>query len=224
MLLKTRFNRIPSVGERRDKPTFSVSFPPRLARGSVRHHDSKLAVCVQVIIAYLLAVIPLNWLICRFVFNRREWTWVVVTLVDLAFAIGVERFAVRDMGYEAACDEIALLEIHGDYPRAHLTGLVSLYTTGRSRFAISYPNDPTAPALPFDTAARSAAKRFRVRPGNRFPYLLLRTFRFSPPCDVQGRTDAHPGGPIWLEGEGDKRQVVNGSEPELRDATFDRSG
>ena len=76
---------------------------------------------LRVILAYLIAVIPLNWLICRFVLNRREWTWVVVPLVALAFAIGVERVAARDMGYDTATDEIDLLEIHGDYPRAHLT-------------------------------------------------------------------------------------------------------
>ena len=105
---------------------------------------------LQVILAYLIAVMPLNWLICRFVLNRREWTWVVVPLVALAFAIGVERVAARDIGYDTATDEIDLLEIHGDYPRAHLTRLVSLYTTGRSRFTISYPNDPTALALPLD--------------------------------------------------------------------------
>ena len=83
---------------------------------------------LRVILAYLIAVIPLNWLICRFVLNRREWTWVVVPLVALAFAIGVERVAARDIGYDTAADEIDLLEIHGDYPRGHLTptGLVVL--------------------------------------------------------------------------------------------------
>ena len=89
---------------------------------------------LRVILAYLIAVIPLNWLICRFVLNRREWTWLVVPLVALAFAIGVERVAARDIGYDTAADEIDLLEIHGDYPRAHLTRLVSLYSNGRSRF------------------------------------------------------------------------------------------
>ena len=103
------------------------------------------------ILAYLIAVVPLNWLICRFVLNRREWAWIVVPLVALGFAIGVERVAAHDMGYDTAADEIDLLEIHGDYPRAHLTRLVSLYTTGRSQFRrFPIPNDPTALALPLD--------------------------------------------------------------------------
>ena len=51
---------------------------------------------LRVILAYLIAVIPLNWLLCRFVLNRREWTWAVVPLVALAFAIGVERVGSRE--------------------------------------------------------------------------------------------------------------------------------
>ena len=172
------------------------------------------------IIAYLLAVIPLNWLICRFVFNRREWTWVVVPLVALAFAIGVERVAARDMGYEAACDEIALLEIHGDYPRAHLTRLASLYTTGRSRFAISYPNDPTALALPFDSGRSIRGEEVSSSTWQSYPVPSLADFSVQPRSLAMFRAEQMLtlGGPIRLEGEGDKRQVVNGSELELRDA------
>ncbi len=66
---------------------------------------------LRVILAYLLAVVPLNWLICRFVLNKREWAWIVVPLVALGFAIGVERMAAHDMGYDTAADEIDLLEL-----------------------------------------------------------------------------------------------------------------
>ena len=72
---------------------------------------------LKVIVAYLLAVVPLNWLVCRFVFNRREWAWLVVPVVALCFAAGVERLAAHDMGYDTASDEVDLLEIHGEYPR-----------------------------------------------------------------------------------------------------------
>ena len=85
---------------------------------------------LKVILAYLIAVVPLNWLICRFVLNRREWAWVVVPLVALGFAIGVQRVAAYDVGFDSASDEIDLLEVHGEYPRAHLSRFASLYTTG----------------------------------------------------------------------------------------------
>ena len=122
---------------------------------------------LKVILAYLLAVVPLNWLICRFVLNRREWAWIVVPLVALGFAIGVERVAAHDMGYDTASDEIDLLEVHGDYPRAHLTRLVSLYTTGRSSSRSRIPTIRRRWPCRSTTADRSAAKRSRPRSGNR---------------------------------------------------------
>ncbi len=144
------FNRQAGVAEWRDGAKLPKLSNDLLDQASgITIPSSKFV--LRVILAYLIAVIPLNWLICRFVLNRREWTWVVVPLVALAFAIGVERVAARDIGYDIAADEIDLLEMHGDYPRGHLTRLVSLYTNGRSTFTISYPNDPTALALPFDS-------------------------------------------------------------------------
>jgi hypothetical protein len=212
-------NRIPSVAEWRDGARI-----PRLSRDLLEEASGitipSSRFVLQVIIAYLLAVIPLNWLICRFLLNRREWTWVVVPFVAFAFAIGVERVAARDMGYEAACDEIALLEVHGDYPRAHLTRLASLYTTGRSRFAISYPNDPTALALPFDSGRSIRGEEISTSTWQSYPVPALTDFSVQPRSLAMFRAEQMLtlGGSIRLEGEGDKRQVVNGSELELRDA------
>ena len=142
-------HQFPAVADWRDTATL-----PRLSR-DLLEEASGITIpsshfVLRVILAYLIAVVPLNWLICRFVLNRREWAWIVVPLVALGFAIGVERVAAHDMGYDTAADEIDLLELHGDYHRAHLTRLVSLYTTGRSSFSVSYPDDPTALALPLD--------------------------------------------------------------------------
>jgi hypothetical protein len=217
--LENELNRIPSVGDWRDGARI-----PRLSRDLLEEASGitipSSRFVLQVIIAYLLAVIPLNWLICRFVLNRREWTWGVVPLVALAFAIGVERLAARDMGYDAACDEIDLLEIHGDYPRAHLTRLASLYTTGRSRFAISYPNDPTALALPLDSGRSIRGEEVSSSIWQSYPVPSLVDFAVQPRSLAMFRAEQMLtlGGPIRLEGDAGKRQVVNGSELELRDA------
>ena len=48
------------------------------------------------------------------------------------------------MGFDSACTEIDLLELQGAYPRAHLNRFTALYSTGRNRYAISYPEDPSA--------------------------------------------------------------------------------
>src|SRR6185312_10582255 len=76
---------------------------------------------LKVVLAYVLALVPLNWLVCRYLFGRRELAWVVVPLLSLAFAIGVERAAAYDIGYNSASDEIDVLEAYGDYPRAHVS-------------------------------------------------------------------------------------------------------
>ena len=105
---------------------------------------------MRVILAYLLAVVPLNWLICRFVLNRREWAWIVVPLVALGFAIGVERVAAHDMGYDTAADEIDLLEasrrLSSSPPDA--SGLALYDRAVAFRRVVS--DDPTALALPLD--------------------------------------------------------------------------
>ncbi len=182
---------------------------------------------LRVILAYLITVIPLNWLLCRFVFNRREWTWVVVPLVALAFAIGVERVAARDIGYDTATDEIDLLEIHGDYPRAHLTRLVSLYSTGRSHFTISYPNDPTALALPFDNGLSIRGEDVSTSTWQSYPVPSLIDYTVQPRSLSMFRAEQMLtlSGAIRLDEEGGKRRLVNGGELELRDAILiDRAG
>ncbi|MFI5455733.1 MAG: hypothetical protein ACHRXM_09815 [Isosphaerales bacterium] len=181
---------------------------------------------LKVILAYLLAVVPLNWLICRFVLNRREWAWVVVPVVALCFAAGVERLAARDIGYDTASDEIDLLEIQGDYPRAHLTRLASLYTTGGSRFAISYPKHPTALALPLDNGRSIRGEEISTATFQSSPVPALTDFLVQPRSLSMFRAEQMLTlmGAIRLEGEGSDRRLVNESEFDLRDAILIDSG
>ena len=177
---------------------------------------------MKVILAYLLAVVPLNWLICRFVLKRREWAWIVVPLVALGFAIGVERVAAHDMGYDTAADEIDLLELHGDYHRAHLTRLVSLYTTGRSSFSVSYPDDPTALALPLDNGRSIRGEEISSSILQSSPVPALLNFTVQPRSLAMFRAEQMLtlGGPIRLQADGGERRIVNESGLELRDAVL----
>ena len=82
-------HQFPSVADWRDNATL-----PRLSR-DLLEEASGITIpsshfVLRVILAYLLTVVPLNWLICRFVLKRREWAWIIVPLVALGFAIGVE--------------------------------------------------------------------------------------------------------------------------------------
>jgi hypothetical protein len=180
---------------------------------------------LKVILAYLVALVPLNWLICRYVFGRREWAWIVVPVLALGFAVAVERAAAYDIGYDTACDEIDLVEVYGGYPRAHLSRFASLYSTGRARFSIAFSGDPTALALPLDSgrslrgedvstsvwqANPPALEEFPVQPRS------LAMFRAEQMVNLAGSITLEPAG----EGEGGAGRVVNASELELRDAVL----
>ncbi len=177
---------------------------------------------LKVILAYLIAVVPLNWLICRFVINRREWAWIVVPLVAFGFAIGVQRGAAYDMGFDSASDEIDLLEVHGGYPRAHLTRFASIYTSGRANYAISYPSNNTALALPLDNGRSIRGEDVTRSVWQSTPVPALSDLSVQPRSLSLFRAEemATLAGSIRLEGDGAARRVVNGSGLELRDATL----
>jgi len=215
------YSRLPSVADWRDFSTI-----PRLAR-ELLDQSSGISIpsssfVVKVLLAYMLAVVPLNWLICRFVLNRREWAWVVVPLVALGFAIGVERMAARNLGYETASDEIDMLEVFGDYPRAHLTRFGSLYSTGRTNFNLSYPNDPTALALPLDTGRSIRGEQVAGSAWQSYPVPALVGVSVEPRSLSLYRAEQMLAlkGTIRLEGEGEKQRVINESGQELKGATL----
>jgi len=177
---------------------------------------------LKVILAYILAVVPLNWLICRLLLKRREWAWIVVPLLALGFAVGVERVAAYDMGYDSACDEIDLLEIQGGYPRAHLTRFASIYTTGRGKYSISYPNDPTAVALPFSTERSIGGEDIVTSMWQSYPVPALQGFTVQPRSLSMFRAEQMLGlsGSITMEETKGGRSIVNGTDLELHDAVL----
>jgi hypothetical protein len=217
----TLLGRLPGVADWRDFTAI-----PRLAR-ELLDQASGISIpsssfVLKVLLAYVIAVVPLNWLICRFLLNRREWAWVVVPLVALGFAIGVERMAARNLGYDTASDEIDLLELYSDYPRAHLTRLGSLYSTGRTNFTLSYPDDPTALALPMDTGRSIRGEQIAGSAWQSYPIPALVGLAVEPRSLSLYRAEQMLAlkGPIRLEGEGKNRKIVNESGQELRDATL----
>jgi hypothetical protein len=177
---------------------------------------------LKVILAYLLAVVPLNWLVCKFLLKRREWAWVVVPLLALGFAVGVERVAAYDMGYDSACDEIDLLEMYGGYPRAHLSRFSSLYTTGRAKYTITYPNEPTALALPLDNGRSIGGEDVSTAVWQSYPIPALEGFSVQPRSLAlyRGEQMMNLPGSIDLETSSNRRRLINRSELELHDAVL----
>ncbi|WP_435009497.1 hypothetical protein P12x_000751 [Tundrisphaera lichenicola] len=179
------------------------------------------AFVLKVILAYILALVPLNYLVCRYLIGRREWAWVVVPLISLAFAIGVERAAAYDVGYDSSSDEIDLLETHGDYPRGHLSRFGSVYSTGRVQFSISYPNDPTALALPLSTGRALRGEEAAQSSFQSLPFPALTGFQVQPRSLALYRAEqmASLPGTITLSPEGEgPRSIVNESGLDINDA------
>ncbi|MGO9601072.1 MAG: hypothetical protein ACLP7Q_24090 [Isosphaeraceae bacterium] len=177
---------------------------------------------LKVIVAYLLAVVPLNWLVCRLVFKRREWAWIAVPLLALGFAVGVERMVAYDMGYDSACDEIDLLEVHGGYFRAHLSRFASLYTTGRAKYTISYPTEPTALALPLNNERSIGGEDVTTAVWQSYPVPALHDFSVQPRSLAMFRGEQIQvlAGPIAIRDAASGRTLANNSELELHDAVL----
>ena len=83
----------------------------------------------------------------------------------------------------------------GDYPRGHLTRFASIYTTGRANYAISYPNNNTALALPLDNgrSIRGEDVTTSVWQSSPVPALIGPLRPAAQPVAVPGRGDGDPG-------------------------------
>ena len=175
---------------------------------------------LRIILAYGLALVPVNWLVCRYLLRRRELAWVVTPLLALGFAVAVERGAAYDLGFDSACDEIDLLEVQGDYSRAHLSRFAALYSTGRGSFTIAYPSDPTALSLPMNMANNLKGGDTLRSSWQTYPEPALTDFPVQPRALAMFRTEQMVNMPagITLDRSGATPQLVNGTDLELRDA------
>lgn len=175
---------------------------------------------LRVILAYVVALVPVNWFVCRFLLRRRELAWVATPLVALGFALVVERGAAYDLGFDRACDEIDLVEIQGEHPRAHVSRYAALYSTGRHSYTVAYPDDPTALALPMNMANNLAGGETLQSAWQSYPEPALTEFPVQPRSLAMFRAEqvVNLAGGVVLKRDGDKRTVVNGTELELRDA------
>lgn len=177
---------------------------------------------LKVITVYILALVPLNWFVCHVLLRRKELSWLFIPILSLGFAVGVERMAAFDIGFDSSCDEIDLLELQGDYGRAHLSRFVSLFTTGRGRFALSFPNDPTALALPFATGRSIGGEDVATSIWRSYPVPSLSNVTVQPRSLSMVRAEQmlNVGAGITIDEAGPGRKVTNQTVFELRDAVL----
>jgi hypothetical protein len=101
----------------------------------------------KVLAVYLLVLVPLNWLLF-WLLGKVEWAWVAAPLIALVGAGAVIRLAQLDIGFARSRTEVAVLEIHGGYERAHLTRYTALYSSLSSNYTLAF-DELGAVAAPF---------------------------------------------------------------------------
>ncbi|MCI0357813.1 MAG: hypothetical protein L0211_04915 [Planctomycetaceae bacterium] len=101
----------------------------------------------RVLIVYLAILVPLNWFVF-WMLGRVEWAWIAAPIISVIGAGAVIRLAQLDIGFARSRTEIAVLEVQGNYDRAHLTRYTALYTSLSSSYGLSF-KDSSALALPF---------------------------------------------------------------------------
>jgi len=77
---------------------------------------------------YLAILVPANWIVFRLI-RRVEWAWISAPLIAVVSTVVVVRMAELDIGFVRSETDIAVVEIQGDYPRAHVTRYTALYTS-----------------------------------------------------------------------------------------------
>ncbi|NUQ61015.1 MAG: hypothetical protein HUU20_00895 [Pirellulales bacterium] len=112
-----------------------------------------------ILAAYLLVLVPLNWLVFR-ALGRVEWAWAAAPLIAIGCTAVVIRMAQLDIGFARSTTQIAVVELQGDYPRAHVTRYLAMYTSLSTAYAFHF-DEPGGLVLPLPTTAERDATEVR---------------------------------------------------------------
>ena len=102
---------------------------------------------LRVLALYLLILAPVNWGLFRMI-GRVEWAWMAAPVIAIVGAFVVARTAQLDIGFARSVTEVVVAEVHGDYPRAHVTRYSALYTSLSTGYDFVF-DDNSAVAQPF---------------------------------------------------------------------------
>lgn len=105
----------------------------------------------NVLICYLVVLVPLNWLVFRLM-GRVEWAWIAVPIIAIISGIIVVRMASLDIGFVRSRTEVALLEVHGGHSRAHMTRYTAVYSSLSTGYDFAF-DDISSQSQPFATSS-----------------------------------------------------------------------
>jgi hypothetical protein len=132
----------------------------REAAGVQVPHRSFVVMCLAV---YLVVLVPLNWFFFK-ALGKVEYAWIAAPIIALVGTGVVVKQAQLDIGFVRAQTEIALLEIQGAYPRAHVSRYTALYTSLSTVYDMEFA-DPSAVAAPFPRGLDPAGSDFKMLSG-----------------------------------------------------------
>ncbi len=92
--------------------------------------------------AYLVALVPLNWIIFRTI-GRIEWAWIAAPAIALGGTWIIVQRAQLDIGFVRAQTEIGILEQQPEHARTHLSRYTALYTSLSTTYDFKSENGTT---------------------------------------------------------------------------------
>lgn len=101
---------------------------------------------VAMLATYLVMIVPVNWAVFR-TMGRVEWAWLAAPVITVVFALVVVKLAQLNIGFARAQTEIGLVELQGDYNRAHVTNYSAFYTSLGTNYQFEF-DDSGAVAQP----------------------------------------------------------------------------
>jgi hypothetical protein len=104
---------------------------------------------LKVLAGYLALLVPLNWCVFKLL-GRVEWAWIAAPIMGIGASIAVVHMAQLDIGFARSRTEVATMEIHAGYSRAHLARYTALYTSLTTNYVVDSESD-SALILPFST-------------------------------------------------------------------------
>lgn len=96
------------------------------------------ALVIRSLLIYLIVLVPVNYIVFRLM-NRLEYAWFAVPVIAVIGAVWAARQARLDIGFARSNTELAVLEAHAGYERAHLTRMVGVYNSLSSRYELQFP-------------------------------------------------------------------------------------
>jgi hypothetical protein len=151
------------------RPAYNAHFGSGVAGWNDFNHPSQLArsaladaagivipkanKVVVMLLVYLAVLVPLNWLVFRLI-GRVEWAWVAAPIITIACTVAVIHYAELNVGFARSRTEIAVVEIQGEYPRAHVTRYTGVYTSLATAYDVEF-DDPSSVIQPYPAHSRA---------------------------------------------------------------------